>query len=328
MTKATRVSRRRFLETAGLLAAAPAARACVASAVAEPGKMPTRKLGSTGVEVSILGLGGGGRGKNPQIRGTPDRPEVQELAERIIHEALDAGVNYFDSCVGYGESERILGLVAATRRKEMFLATKCTKCDASGDQLRKEIDLSLQRLQTDRIDLWQIHNIRNLQDVFVIFQKDRAIDVALEAKRQGIARFIGVTVHGSRAVIEATLDRCRRKGLSMDTLLMSFNPADSAFGGHGKRVLAKYPSIGKIAMKTLGSDGAPILGQMGVSAETALRYVLTQGFATAIVGVHSMEELAENIRVARTFQPLDEDELGQVESRVSDTSQNLWALRA
>jgi aryl-alcohol dehydrogenase-like predicted oxidoreductase len=280
------------------------------------------------VEVSILGLGGGGRGANPQIRGTTARPDVEKTADEILHRALDAGVNYIDTCTGYGESERIIGGVAATRRREMFLATKCNRCHVPGDQLRRELDQSLRRLQTDSVDLWQIHNVRNAADVEAIFRPDHAIDVFQKAKEEGTARFIGISVHSSRRVIELALARCRQAGVAMDTLLFSFNVADRFTGGHGKRVLDDHPSIGKIAMKVFASDGAPIVRREGIPAATALRYVLSHRFATAIVGTHSLEELEENLQIVRSFQPLSEEDLREVDGRVRGQSQQLWTLQA
>ena len=278
--------------------------------------------------MSILGLGGGGRGGNPQIRGTVGRPEVRDKAEQILNRALNAGVNYIDTCIGYGESEMIIGNIAATRRKDMFLATKCDRCHVSGDQLRKELEQSLRRLQTDTIDLWQIHNIRNLQDVAAIFRKDGAVDVFSKAREEGTVRFIGITSHSSRTVLEATLKRCRQIGVPMDTLLISFNVADASSGGHGQRILDAYPEMGKIAMKVFASDGAPILQKEGIGAEPALRYVLSHDFATAIVGIHTLEELEENIRIAREFQPLDEPERHAIERRVTGRNDKLWTLHA
>lgn len=328
-------SRRRFLANAGEITAASmlgahlAARSLPAQeAQTGDGGMPMRTLGQTGEKVSILGVGGGGRGQNPQIRGTPERPEVEQLAERILHRALDAGVNYIDSCTGYGQSERIIGNVAATRRKEMFLATKCDRCAVSGDQLRRELEQSLERLRTDRIDLWQIHNVATLQNVEATFKKDGAVEVFQKAKEEGIARFIGFSVHSSRTVIEAVLDRCRRTGITFDALLMSFNVADRSSGGHGKRILDDHPSIGKIAMKVFASDGAPLIHRQRISAETGLRYVWSHGFATAIIGTHTLEELEENVRIAREFEAYTEAERKEIEKRIATNPGRLWALRA
>jgi aryl-alcohol dehydrogenase-like predicted oxidoreductase len=344
-----RLSRRRFLNGAAAALATNGAASTAVPAIAQRAledddraasspstgsssqsfsKMPMRTLGQTKAKVSILGLGGGGRGRNPQIRGRSDRPEVEELAEQILNRALDAGVNYIDTCAGYGESERIIGNIAATRRKEMFLATKCDRCNAPGDQLRRELEQSLRRLRTDTIDLWQIHNIVNLQQVESIFQPDRAIDVFLRAKAEGMVRFVGITVHTGRAVIDATLQRCRERGIAMDTLLVAFNAADMSRGGHGSKTVKGNPEVGKIAMKVFGSDGAPIVRREGISAQVALRYVLSHTVATAIVGTHNLEELEENLKTARDFTPCSAEEMRDIERRFGQHDGKLWTLQS
>ena len=331
-----RITRRDFIDTSKRLGAASvlgasaalSRRTCVGKSPKSGPKMPMRMLGGTGVEVSILGLGGGGRGGNPQIKGSPDNPQARDLAIQILNRGLDEGINYIDSCVGYGHSESVIGEVVAERRKEMFLATKCNKCAASGDQLRRELEQSLERLRTDRIDLWQIHNITSPQSADAIFGKDAAIEVFLKAKEEGLARFIGIAVHTSRRTIDVTLRRCQELGVQMDTLLMGFNIADRYSGGHGLQVLEDHPSIGKIAMKVFGSDKAPIVHSEGVDARTALSYVWNHGFATAIIGTHSLVELEENIRIARQFKASDEEELRRMEKLVKGESANLWTLKA
>ena len=183
-------------------------------------------------------------------------------------------------------------------------------------------------MQTDRLDLWQIHNISSVQQVQTLFQKDRAIDVFQKAKADGITRFIGITVHSSRRVIDETLSRCQAAGIAMDTLLISFNPADEARGGHGKQILQDHSAIGKIAMKVFGSDSAPIIHREKVSGEATLRYVLSHGFATAIVGTHTLAELEENVAVARRFSPLGDEELRQIENQIRRPSNRLFTLNA
>lgn len=318
-------SRREFIAKSGpaslasmaALGATPSTSAGQSSAESEKHKLPMRKLGKTGVDVSILGLGGGGAGRNPQIRGTRENPEIRGKAVQILHRALNLGINYFDTCCGYGASESIIGEVAATRRKEMFLATKCFRCHVPGDQLRRELEQSLKLLQTDQIDLWQIHNISNMRHVETIFDEGKAIDVFLKAKEEGLTRFIGITTHSSRQVIEETLIRCKFAGIEMDTILLAFNAFDQSGGGHGKRVLAEHPLVGKIAMKTLAGDGAPIVRRGATTAETALRYVLSHDVATAIVGTHTLEELEENVQAVSDFQPFTEEELHEVEEQAA-----------
>ena len=125
----TQLSRRESLQhtAAGAAVAGTASLVSGGLAQAEPArlKLPMREFGKTGVRVSILALGGGGTGRNPQIRGTQQRPRERELAEKIIGRAFEAGVNYLDSCTGYGTSEEILGDVLKPHRRDVFLVTKC-----------------------------------------------------------------------------------------------------------------------------------------------------------------------------------------------------------
>lgn len=291
--------------------------------------MPTRMLGMTAASVSLLGLGGGGLGQNPQITGTPQKPEIRDLAESIIHRALDTGVSYFDTCNGYGESEFILGQVAESRRHEMFISTKCTSPTDSRDRLLRELDQSLSRLRTDRLDLWLIHNLRTYDDVETIFKKQHAVEVFQTAKREGLTRFIGISGHASAGVLCATIDRCIQEGIAPDAVLFSFNVTDCLTGGHGGAFIRRYADtgIGLIAMKVFGSDGAPLLHHHNMNAETALRYVWSHDIATAAVGIHSLEELEENIRMARRFVPMSDEERAWVEARIA-SAQPVFTLTA
>ena len=147
------VSRRDFLCQAAMSGAFAGAASLASSnaAAAERGpKLPMRPFGKTGVNVSILGLGGGGRGRNPQIRGALERSKERALAEKIILRALEAGVNYFDTCTGYGASEEILGHVVKAHRKDMFLATKNHHSIVPADRLRQELEQSLRIAQAFR----------------------------------------------------------------------------------------------------------------------------------------------------------------------------------
>jgi aryl-alcohol dehydrogenase-like predicted oxidoreductase len=278
--------------------------------------IPRRAFGTTGASVSIIGLGGGGAGHNPQIQGTPDKPHTVALAEQIIHRALDMGVNLFDTCSGYGASEQILGHVAADRRSEMFLATKNGIPHASGDQVRRELDQSLTRLQTDYVDLVQIHNLQTLEQAELIFAKDHAIEVYLKAREEGLTRFIGITSHNRYQPLIAVLDRCAHEGIKMDSVLTGFNIADMAYGGHGKRLLNRSPAVAKMAMTLFGCDGAPIMKQTGYTAKTLIRYVLSHPFATAVIGMHTIRELEENLAIAQEFVSYTDAELRDIETSV------------
>ena len=290
--------------------------------------MPMRELGQTGEKVSILCLGGGGRGRNPQIRGKAKNSGERKLAVKLIERALEAGVNFFDSCTGYGASEEILGEALPKDRRKIFIATKNTQPDAPGDRLRFELDQSLKRLKTGRLDLWYIHNVRTLKDAKAIFEKDRAIEVFLKAREEGKTRFIGISGHTSAKAIHHVLDRCIKDGIKLDAVLFSINITDARSGGHGKKLIERYKDfdIGMVAMKIFGSDGAPLLKQPGIDAELATRFVLSQPVSSAVVGIHTMEELEENLRIVKQFKPLTKEEILDTEKELA--AKPVWTLKA
>ena len=330
----TDLSRREFLQHTAVGAAAAGTASLMnggsAHAESAPAKLPMRELGKTGVRVSILALGGGGTGRNPQIRGNRQRPQERELAEKIIGRAFEAGVNYFDSCTGYGASEEILGEVLKPHRKEVFLVTKCARPTSPEDQLRRELELSLERLQTDQLDVWQIHNVNNMNQVRRIFGKGGAVEVAQKAKEEGLTRFIGITSHSSAKVLTEVIERCAKEGLKMEAVLFGLNIADSTAGGYGSAFATKYANsaVGLAAMKIFGSDGAPLLRYPGIDAEKALRYVWSKPIATVVIGTHKLAELEENIRIAREFKPMHEEEMAAFEQHVAKTVKPVWALKS
>ena len=330
----TELSRREFLRhtAAGAAAAGTVSLVNGGSVEAESvrPKLPMREFGKTGVRVSILALGGGGTGRNPQIRGTRQRPQERELAEKIIGRAFEEGVNYFDSCTGYGASEEIMGEVLKPHRKEVFLVTKCGRPTSPEDQLRRELELSLTRLQTDQLDVWQIHNVNNMNQVRRIFGKGGAVEVAQRAKEEGLTRFIGITSHSSAKVLTEAIERCTKEGIKMEAVLVGLNIADSMAGGYGSAFAAKYANsaVGLAAMKVFGSDGAPLLRYPGIDAEKALRYVWSKPIASAVIGTHSLTELEESIRIASEFEPMGEEEMAAFEQHVAKTVKPVWTLKS
>jgi len=294
------------------------------------GKVPTRQFGKTGVEVSILGIGGGGRGRNPQIKGAAGNPKARALAEKIINQALDMGINYIDTCAGYGASEEILGHTLKDRRKDVFLVTKCNRPAVPRDQLMRELDQSLKRMKTDRVDAWLIDNLTTMAQVDQIFKKGFAIEAFQRAKEQSLTRFIGISGHASAKVLDATVQRCCKEGVDMDAIMLGINCTDSLAGGHGNALIDKYADSGiaLVAMKVFGSDGAPLLRGPAVSAESALRYVLSRPVATAVVGMHTLAELKANVRIARELKPMSAEERKTFERNLAGRVKPMWALKA
>src|ERR1700722_10467925 len=179
-----------------------------------PAAMPTRNLGKTGYKVGIFSLGG---------QAALEKPNNFDVAVPIVDRALDLGVNYIDTSSIYGGpdrwSEQYVGRVMKTRRNEAFLATKTKERTRDGSM--RMIERSLQLLNTDHVDLWQLHDIGLTEDVNAIFAKGGAMEALIEMQDQKVVRFLGVTGHYRP---EALIDAVNRH--NFDTILMSLNAAD------------------------------------------------------------------------------------------------------
>jgi aryl-alcohol dehydrogenase-like predicted oxidoreductase len=266
--------------------------------------MLERLLGNTGMRVPILGLGGAGK--------TPlswDGAEQQAIA--IIQRALELGISYFDTAADYGPSEDYLGKVLPGYRERVFLASKTAQRDRDGAW--RELERSLKRLQTDYLDLWQLHHVSFPEELEEIFAKNGALRALEEAKQQKIVRFAGITGHHEPAIIAEGLRR-----YSFDTTLIPINAADK----HHPRAfipnvlpLARQKNVGVIAMKV------PAYGRLfkpGVldGMHQAFGYVLSQpGVHCAVIAAETPEQLESNVRVAQAFQQLSETALTEIEQR-------------
>jgi aryl-alcohol dehydrogenase-like predicted oxidoreductase len=262
--------------------------------------MAQRPLGKTGAMVRLFSLGG---------QATLEQPRSEKKAHEIIHRALDLGVNYIDTAAWYGDgqSERYFGSVLATRRKEVFLATKTH--DRSFDGSMRLLERSLKNLRTDQIDLWQLHNVRTREDLDRIFAKDGAIRALEKARDDGMVRFLGITGHYDPLVLRNAVEQ-----YPFDTILMALNAADRHNKSFIENLLpaAVERNLGIIGMKV------PARGRLfregGIrTMETAMRYVLTLPVSTIIVGITNVDELEENVRIASAFAPMTHEEIAQAE---------------
>ena len=274
-------------------------------------------LGHTGHAVKIFSLGG---------QAALEHPDNQDLAVPIIERALDLGVNYIDTSARYGGparwSEHYLGLVMRRRRGEAFLATKTH--DRTRDGSLRLLDKSFELLQTDHLDLWQLHNLQRMEEVDQIFAKGGAIEALLQAREQKLVRFLGVTGHADPDVLIAAIQR-----FPFDTVLMALNAADPHHLSFADRLLPlavnrnmgvigmKIPARGRILSSwTPAPDdkyGAKVPGTL--SMPEAMRYVLSLPVSTVIVGCDSMAQLEENVAIARGFTPLAGAEMAALEER-------------
>lgn len=271
-------------------------------------KIPQRVLGRTGVSVPILGLGGSASPLS--------RPQEEEEANSraIIERAYELGIRYFDTASNYGSSEERLGKVLPPHRKEIFLASKSNARDRDGAW--KELELSLKRLKTDYLDLWQFHSVSFDWNLDAIFNsKHGAIRVAREAKEQKIIRFVGITGHNNPKIIAQALRR-----YPFDTALIPVNAADKHTPSPfitGVLPVAQKNNTGIIAMKV------PAYGRLfkpGVldGMHQAMGYALSQpGVHCCIVAAEDVKLLEENVRVASAFQSLSKQELQAIEQRTA-----------
>jgi aryl-alcohol dehydrogenase-like predicted oxidoreductase len=266
--------------------------------------IPTRPLGTTGVAVSALGLGGYHLGD----------VGTQKEAIRIVHAAVDAGLTFMDNAWEYheGKSEELMGKALLGRRDRVFLMTKACSHGRDGRTAMRQLEQSLRRLKTDHLDLWQIHEVVYADDPGRHHAPGGAVEALEQAKRQGKTRFVGFTGHKDPAI---HLDMLAR-GFAFDTVQLPLNCFDAHFRSFQARVLPELArrGIGVIGMKSLG-DGTGVK-KRAVAATEALRYAMSlPGVSTTVSGIDSLRVLKQNLGVARGFKPMDAAERRGLEER-------------
>ncbi len=241
--------------------------------------MKTTQLGSTGNEVSVVGLGGEG------VLRTYNRDEE---AQSVIHEAVRQGITYCDCARVYSDSERYYGSIWKDNpelRGSIFQTSKSASRDR--DDALRDLSASLQRLGTDYLDLWQIHDVRTEEDFIRISRPGGALEAFVSAKKSGLVKSIGVTGHHDPAILSKAVEQW-----PVDTVLMPVNPAEGVIGGFLTDTLpkAKAKGIAVIGMKVLGA-GHYIAPGHGVTAQLLIRYALSCNITLAIVGCSSPQEV-------------------------------------
>jgi len=270
--------------------------------------LPKRPLGKTGVEVTILGLGGEGA-----LRTFGQEDEAVSLIQR----AIDLGVTYFESARAYSGSESYYGMALKERRREIFLASKSH--ERTGDGALKHLETTLGAMKTDYLDLWMIHDVRTPKDLDLIFGPKGAIKAFEAARRNKLTRFIGISGHRNPTIISRALDL-----FPFDTVLMPANPAEPHYWSFLSEVLPKAQAkgMGILGMKTL-SRGVCVKIFGAESAENFLRFALTQPISAAVVGCETIEQLEMNVRIARSFQPMPKKDQDILLSRVKSYAREL-----
>jgi aryl-alcohol dehydrogenase-like predicted oxidoreductase len=262
------------------------------------GEVPKRPLGRTGVQVSALGIGGFHLGS----------ADSDAEADRIVNEALDAGVNFFDNAWEYhkGLSEERLGRALKGKRDRAIVMTKVCTHGRDKNVAMSQLEESLTRLQTDRIDVWQIHEVIYENDPDLIFAPNGAAEALMQAKQQGKVRFVGFTGHKDPSIHLKMLSH----NFPFDTVQMPLNCVDATFRSFETQVLPELNrrGIAPLGMKSLGGSGE-LVREGAVVVTLGLRYAMSLPVAVTISGIDSLDVLHQNLEVARGFQPLSAAEM-------------------
>jgi uncharacterized protein len=300
------VSRRGFLKgaaIAGVSAVLPAAKAATA---VETGDETTlggfvaqkRPLGSTGLECSILGMGGFHLGT------VVDQAEVNNM----VAKAIDYGINIFDNAWEFhrGLSEEKLGVALKGKRDKVIVMSAVCTHGPNQDVAMRMLDASLTRLETDHLDVWQVHEVIYHNDPELIYARDSVLEALTRAKQQGKVRFVGFNGHKHPAINLEMLNR----GYAFDVIQMPLNPLDPGFRSFENNVLpvATKRGIAVLGMKSMGGSGE-LISKGAFTPTEALSYAMSLPVATTISGIESMEVLDQNLAILRDFKPLSADQM-------------------
>ena len=309
MSKQNERTRRTFIQEAALLGAGVSstvvsdAKNRQGAAMANPstGSIPRRKLGKSDIEVSILGMGGFHIGS----------ADTEDVASEMVHQALDAGINFFDNAWEYheGQSEEWLGKALSGKRNDAVLMTKVCTHGRDKQVAMRMLEQSLRRLKTDHLDVWQIHEVVYDTDPDLIFAPSGAAEALLQAKKDGKVRLIGFTGHKDPSIHLRMLSH----GFPFDTVQMPLNPFDATFRSFETHVLpeARKQGIAVFGMKSMGGSGE-MVKQGGVTPAEALRYAMSLPVATTISGINSPEVLKQNLEIVRNFSPMTGSEMDEL----------------
>lgn len=273
--------------------------------------IPKRILGKTGIEVSALGLGGV----------CWNLLDEDKDAVAVVLRAIDRGITYLDTASSYKQSERRLGLALMERdRSKLFVTTKCIK--RSGDEVKREIEESFERLQLETIDLMQLHAIDEEENLDEVLGNDGALRVIEEYQAAGKIRFVGLTGHTAPAQFERMLGE-----FDFDTVLNPAGPVNRVWNDFigTSMAAARRLGMGVVAMKVMAYGQVP-----PEDRPDYLRYTMGQDVDVAIVGMDTVEQVEENVRVAEAFAPLETQQeralLERALALVPEARKDLWWL--
>jgi predicted aldo/keto reductase-like oxidoreductase len=275
------------------------------------GDMLYRTLGRTGEKVSLIGVGGSHAGK----------PKEEQETIKIIRTAIDRGITFMDNAWDYADGQCEIRMGKALKdgyRDKVFLMTKTD--GRTKDAATKQLEDSLQRLQTDHLDLWQFHEVIRMEDPDRIFAKGGAVEAAHEAKKAGKIRYIGFTGHKDPLVHLRMLQVADAHGFRFDTVQMPLNVMDYHFRSFAHQVLPVLvrDQTGVLGMKSMGSQ--VILKSNVVQPIECLHYAMTLPTSVVITGIDSMQILDQAFEAVRTFQPLTLEQLGSLAERTKNAA--------
>jgi aryl-alcohol dehydrogenase-like predicted oxidoreductase len=300
------VSRRGFLKgaaIAGVSAMIPAEKIPTAVETGNESMLVSfqaqkRPLGKTGLQCSILGMGGFHLGTVAD----------QAVVNNMVAKAIDHGINIFDNAWEFhkGLSEEKLGTALKGKRDNVIVMSAVCTHGPNQDVAMRMLDASLTRLQTDHLDVWQIHEVIYHNDPELIYARDGVLEALTRAKQQGKVRFVGFNGHKHPAINLEMLNR----GYAFDVVQMPLNPLDPGFRSFESNVLpvANRRGVAVLGMKSMGGSGELIANGAFTPTE-ALCYAMSLPVATTISGIDSMEVLDQNLAIVRDFKPLSADQM-------------------
>ena len=266
--------------------------------------IPLRKFGRADAQISALGFGGHHLGEAAD----------EKTAVEIIHQAVDGGITFFDNCWEYrrGKTELWMGSGLKGRRTKVFLMTKTCPHGRDASLALSMLEESLRRLQTDYLDLWQVHGMAFDNDPQLFIRAKGAAEALEKAKKDGKVRFVGFTGHQNPKVHLGML----QTGFPFDAVQMPLNAFDANFKSFERQVLPELNKrgIAALGMKPLNGHGEAIKNGV-VTVEEALRYAMSLPVATTITGMDSLQVLHQNLEIAQNFKPLSESEMQELRDR-------------
>ncbi len=297
------ITRRKFVQTtaaaAATIAIAPVT-GCTSPSPYDSRGLPTVQLGKTGAEVPLMGFGCGSR-----WMAIPDN----EMALEILESAFNQGLYYWDTAASYGNdkisSEERIGILLKERREKVFLSSKTG--DRDGDQAKKSVERSLERLQTDHLDLLHVHAVSSVEDAEELGKKGKVMEVLEQLKSEGVIRNIGFSGHASAEGMKRAIEL-----YDFDVMMMALNhqSTDGSEDFEGLPApLARQKGMGVVAMKVI----RPRETVRGLASEDLVRYALSlEDFHMVNIGTDSKEVLQANLEILRNFTPLGEEKMKEI----------------